>query len=64
MYKYYRITGLDRPLVLQEVEATGISRQPVHEDGEVVSSMHWLPLPHRRYLWYSFLLESESTPKL
>jgi len=24
--------------------------------------MHWLPLPPRKYSWYSFLLEAESTP--
>ena len=29
---------------------------------KVVSPMHWLPLPSRRYSWYSFLLEAESTP--
>jgi hypothetical protein len=42
------ITGLDRPLGLQEVE--------------VVSPTHRLPLPPRKDSWYSFLLEAESTP--
>jgi len=39
-----------------------ISRQSAHEGGKVVSLMHWLPLPLRKYSWYSFLLEAESTP--
>jgi hypothetical protein len=38
-----------------------ISRQSAHEGGKVVSAMHWLPLPPRKYSWYSFLLEAEST---
>jgi len=33
-----------------------------HEDGMVVSPMHRLPLPPKKYSWYSFLLEAESTP--
>ena len=64
IYKCYPIIGLDRPLGLQEVQASGISRQSVREDGEVISPLHLLPLPHRRYLWYSFLLDAESTPEL
>ena len=64
IYKWYPITGLHKPLGLQEVEASGISRQSVYEDGEFVSPLHLLPLPHRRYLWYSFLLDNESTPEL
>ena len=39
-----------------------ISRQSAHEGGKVVSPTHWLPLPPRKYSWYSFLLEAESTP--
>ena len=39
-----------------------ISRQSAHEGGKVVSSMHWPPLPPRKYSCYSFLLEAESTP--
>jgi hypothetical protein len=39
------ITGLDRPLGLQEVEARRISRHLAHEGGKVVSPMHRLPLP-------------------
>jgi hypothetical protein len=34
-----------------------------HEGGKVVSLMHQLPLPSRKYSWYSFLLEAESTPE-
>jgi hypothetical protein len=32
------------------------------DGGKVVSLTHWLPLPPRKYTWYSFLLEAESTP--
>ena len=39
-----------------------ISRQSAHEGGKVVSPTHWPPLPPRKYSWYSFLLEAESTP--
>ena len=38
-----------------------ISRQSAHEDGKVVSPTHRPPLPARKYTWYSFLLEVEST---
>jgi hypothetical protein len=37
-----------------------ISRQLAYEGGKVVSPMHWLPLPSRKYSWYS--LEAELTP--
>ena len=36
-----------------------ISRQSEHEGGKVVSPTHRPPLPHRKYSWYSFLLEAE-----
>ena len=39
-----------------------ISRQSEHEGGKVVSPTHRPPLPLRKYSWYSFLLEAESTP--
>jgi hypothetical protein len=39
-----------------------ISRQSAHEGGKVVSPTHQPPLPPRKYSWYSFLLEAESTP--
>ena len=39
-----------------------ISRQSPHEGGKVVSPTHRLSLPPRKYSWYSFLLEAESTP--
>ena len=55
------ITGLDRRLGLQEVEAPRISRQSVHESGQVVSPTHRPLLPRREGFWYSFLLEREST---
>jgi hypothetical protein len=43
--KIYCITGLDRPLGLQEVEAPRISRQSAHECGKVGSSTHRPSLP-------------------
>jgi len=33
-----------------------------HDGGKVVSLTHRLPLPPRKYTWYSFLLEAELTP--
>ena len=40
-----------------------ISRQSAHEGGKVVSHTHRPLLPIRKYSWYSFLLEAESTPR-
>jgi hypothetical protein len=40
-------TGLDRPLELQEIEASRISTQSVHQTGEVVSPTHRSHLPPR-----------------
>ena len=60
--KNYPITGLDRPLGLQQVEVPRISRHSVNEGGKVVSPVHWPPLPARRYPWCSFLLEAQLTP--
>jgi hypothetical protein len=45
------ITGIDRPLGLQEVETSRFFRQSAHEGGKVVS------LTHRLHL------EAESTPE-
>jgi hypothetical protein len=39
-----------------------ISRQSAHNGGKVVSHTHRPRLPPRKYSWYSFLLEVESTP--
>ena len=41
-----------------------ISRQSALEGGKVISPTHRPPLPTRKYSWYSFLLEAESTPGL
>jgi len=38
-----------------------IAGQLAHEGGNV-SPTHSRPLPRRKYYWYSFLLEAESTP--
>jgi hypothetical protein len=61
--KSYSITGLDRCLGLQKLEAPRISRQSAHEGAKVVGPTHRPPLPARRYPWYSFKLEAESTPR-
>ena len=58
----YPITGLDRPLGLQQVEVPRILVQSARESGKVVSPWHRSPLLLRRYPWYSCLLEVESTP--
>jgi len=41
-----------------------ISRQSAFEGGKVVSPTHRPPSPPRKYSWYSFLSEAESTPGL
>jgi hypothetical protein len=41
----YCITGLDRPVGLQKVEAPRISGPSAHEGGKVVSPTHRPPLP-------------------
>ena len=58
----YPYIGLERPVGLQEVEGPRISRQLAQEGGKVVSCTHRLPLPIRKYAWYSFLLEAETKP--
>ena len=44
-YKSNLYTGMDRPLGLQQAEASRISRQSVHEGGKFVSPTHRPPLP-------------------
>jgi hypothetical protein len=61
--KSYNITGLNRPLGLQKVEPPRISRQSAHKCGKIVSHTHWPPVPSRKYPWYLFPLEAESTPE-
>jgi hypothetical protein len=56
------VTCLDRPLRLQEVQDAQISSKSAHEASKV-SSTHRLPLPSRRYSWYSFLLEAIVRPE-
>ena len=40
-----------------------IATQLAHEGGKFVKPTHWLPFLPRKYSWYSFLLEAESTPR-
>jgi hypothetical protein len=53
---------LDRPLRLQDFEAPRFLDNRQHEGGKVVSLTHRPPLPPRKFSWYLFLLEAESTP--
>jgi hypothetical protein len=51
-----------RPTGVQEVEALSNSRQSVHEGGKVAIPMHRPSLNPTEVPWYSFLLDSDSTP--
>jgi hypothetical protein len=55
------ITGLDRPRGFQEVEAPGFHDS---QHMKVVRLSAYAPAAFtpRKYFWYSFLLEAESTP--
>jgi hypothetical protein len=48
-------------IAVQEADDPRISTQSAHEGGKAVRPTHRPPLPPRRYPWYSFLLEAEST---
>jgi hypothetical protein len=51
--KSYPITGLNRTLTYEEVQAPRITRQPAHEGGgKVVSPAHRPPLPFWKYPWH------------
>jgi len=56
------MTGLERPLGLQEVEAPRIPRQSAHKSSQVCKPYAPVAFTPRRYLWYLFLLKAESTP--
>jgi hypothetical protein len=43
--------------------AAHIPRQSADEGGKAVSPKHRPSLPHSKYSWYSFLLETESIPR-
>jgi hypothetical protein len=43
------------------IKGSHISRQSAHKGGKIVSVTHRPPLAPRKYSWYTFLLESEST---
>ena len=62
MEKTSPITGQDRP-----AEGSRKLRLPdyvitAQDGGKVVTLTHRPPLPPRKYSWYSFLLEAQSTP--
>jgi len=52
---------LDKPLGLRQIETPRITKQPAHQGDKVVSRTHRSPLQPRKYSWYKFLLEAEST---
>jgi hypothetical protein len=60
-----RVKGKGKPIPTQVPGGWGsrISRQSVHKGGKVVIPTHRPPLTPRKYSWYSFLLEAESTPE-
>ena len=49
-------------LRVAEVSVSQISVQSAHEAGHFVSPNYRPPLLFKKYSWYSFLLEAESTP--
>jgi hypothetical protein len=59
----YPISGLDKPLGLQQIEASKISRQLAQEGGKVVSPPHQPPSPPGDIAGPHFFLEAESTPE-
>ena len=62
--------GKGKTVPLQSWSGPGGSRKlrfpdfmtTAQDGGKVVSLRHRPPLPPRKYTWYSFLLEAESTP--
>jgi hypothetical protein len=60
--KSYPITGPDRTLGLQEVEATRMSRHSAYDGRKFASSFASAFSTPWRYPWYPFLLQDESIP--
>jgi len=56
------ITILDRSREFQEVGAPRFQDSRHMKVVRLSAPTHWLPLPLRKYSWYSFLLKAESTP--
>ena len=62
MLQWHSVNNKGKAIPLQAWGGSQISRQSAHEGGKAVSPTHRPPLPPRKYSWYSFLLEAESTP--
>ena len=66
----YLVTCKDKAVTLQARSGPEGTRKlsfpdlmtTAQDGGNVVSLTHRPPLPPRKYTWYSFLLEAESTP--
>ena len=68
--KYHQDVFISKSVPLQAWSGSEVSRKlrfpdymtTAQDGGKVVSLTPQLPLPTRKYPWYSFLLEAESTP--
>ena len=57
----YPISGLDRPVGLQEIETPITYGQSAHEGGKISPTHRPAASTLRRYPWFSFRVEAEST---
>jgi len=55
------IKGEGKAILVQNWTGPEGTRQSAHVGGKFVSPTHWPLLPPRKYSWYSFPLDTEST---